>query len=171
MRLKFLELPSDERRVYIEQAAARRNVQPVILEKDFWVCWIRAVLFESRFGDVLVFKGGTSLSKVFGVIDRFSEDIDLSLARRGFALSTISISWPSRVSKRIKRSLEKFAKRPFSRADTFVLVDAHQGCGLCEAALLDDPTNAAGELCLRELFFRLRKTDPRAVLFQSKLFT
>lgn len=80
VRLRFLELPSDERRVYIEQAAARRNVPPVILEKDFWVCWVLAVLFESRFGDALVFKGGTSLSKVFGVIDRFSEDIDLSLA-------------------------------------------------------------------------------------------
>ena len=52
----------------------------VILEKDFWVCWLLAVLFESRFGDFLVFKGGTSLSKVFGVIDRFSEDIDLSLS-------------------------------------------------------------------------------------------
>ena len=51
-----------------------------MLEKDFWVSWVLAVLFESRFGDFLVFKGGTSLSKVFAVIDRFSEDIDLSLS-------------------------------------------------------------------------------------------
>jgi hypothetical protein len=80
VHLKFLELPTDERRLYIEQAAARRNVPPVMLEKDFWVCWILAVLFESKFGDVIVFKGGTSLSKVFAVIDRFSEDIDLSLS-------------------------------------------------------------------------------------------
>ncbi|MGH6930210.1 MAG: nucleotidyl transferase AbiEii/AbiGii toxin family protein, partial [Dongiaceae bacterium] len=80
MRLKFLELPSDERRLYIEQAAARRNVPEVMLEKVFWVSWVLAALFESRFGDVLVFKGGTSLSKVFAVIDRFSEDIDLSLS-------------------------------------------------------------------------------------------
>jgi hypothetical protein len=80
MRLHFLELPSEERRLYIGQAAAQRNVPPVMLEKDFWVCWILGVLFESRFADVLVFKGGTSLSKVFAVIDRFSEDIDLSLA-------------------------------------------------------------------------------------------
>ena len=85
MRLKFLELPSNERRLYIEQAAGRRNVSPVILEKDFWVCWVLAVLFESKFGNVLVFKGGTSLSKVFGVIDRFSEDIDLSLRLASWA--------------------------------------------------------------------------------------
>ena len=80
MKLGFLELPDDERRLYIEQAAIRRNVSPVILEKDFWVCWLLGILFESEFAGSLVFKGGTSLSKVFGVIERFSEDIDLSLS-------------------------------------------------------------------------------------------
>jgi hypothetical protein len=80
MKLQFLELRPDERRLYMEQAAVRRNVSPVILEKDFWVCWLLGVLFGSRFGRLLVFKGGTSLSKVFGVIERFSEDIDLSLS-------------------------------------------------------------------------------------------
>src|SRR5438132_11055884 len=80
MKLSFLELPPEERRLYLEQAAIRRNVSPVILEKDFWVCWLLGILFESEFADSLVFKGGTSLSKVFGVIDRFSEDIDLSLS-------------------------------------------------------------------------------------------
>jgi hypothetical protein len=80
VKLQFLELPLDERRLYIEQAAARRNLSPVILEKDFWVCWLLGILFESPFADSLVFKGGTSLSKVFGVINRFSEDIDLSLS-------------------------------------------------------------------------------------------
>src|SRR6516162_2502277 len=80
MRLSFLTLPTDERRLYIDQAATRRNVSPVVLEKDFWVCWLLGMLFESRFAGSLVFKGGTSLSKVFGVIERFSEDIDLSLS-------------------------------------------------------------------------------------------
>jgi Nucleotidyl transferase AbiEii toxin, Type IV TA system len=80
MRLGFLTLPPEERRLYIEQAAARRNVSPVILEKDLWVCWLLGILFQSEFAGSLVFKGGTSLSKVFGVIERFSEDIDLSLS-------------------------------------------------------------------------------------------
>jgi hypothetical protein len=80
MRLEFLALSVSERTLYSEQAAQRRDVAPVILEKDFWVCWLLAVLFRSTFADALVFKGGTSLSKVFGVIDRFSEDIDLSLS-------------------------------------------------------------------------------------------
>ncbi len=80
MRLAFLELSPDERRLYIEQAAIHRNVSPVMLEKDFWVCWLLGILFESGFAGSLVFKGGTSLSNVFGVIERFSEDIDLSLS-------------------------------------------------------------------------------------------
>ena len=80
MKLAFLQLPAEERHLYIEQAATRRNVSPVIMEKDFWVCWLLGILFESEFAANLVFKGGTSLSKVFGVIERFSEDIDLSLS-------------------------------------------------------------------------------------------
>ena len=79
MTSAFLRLSPDERKLYIDEAAARRGLSPVILEKDFWVCWLLGVVFESSFRDAVVFKGGTSLSKVFGVIHRFSEDIDLSL--------------------------------------------------------------------------------------------
>jgi len=68
MKLVFLDLAPDERRLYIEQAALRRNLSPVVLEKDFWMCWLLGVLFRSEFAGSLVFKGGTSLSKVFGVI-------------------------------------------------------------------------------------------------------
>jgi hypothetical protein len=80
MTLAFLEFPAGERKVYIDEAAARRGLAPVIVEKDFWVCWLLGILFQSSSRDAIVFKGGTSLSKVFGVINRFSEDIDLSLA-------------------------------------------------------------------------------------------
>lgn len=80
MKLRFLQLSPEERKTYFEQAAARRGISVVMLEKDFWVSWLLGVLFDASFRDAIVFKGGTSLSKVFGVIDRFSEDIDLSLA-------------------------------------------------------------------------------------------
>jgi hypothetical protein len=92
MRLKFLDLSVEERRLYFEQAALRRNVSAVLLEKDFWVCWLLGILFESEFAPSLVFKGGTSLSKVFGVIDRFSEDIDLSVAPEFLELPTAGTS-------------------------------------------------------------------------------
>ncbi len=80
MTLAFLQLSPDERKLYIEEAAARRGVSPVIVEKDFWVSWLLGIVFGASFREAIVFKGGTSLSKVFGVINRFSEDIDLSLA-------------------------------------------------------------------------------------------
>lgn len=64
------------------QAAAELGFGKAIIEKDFWVCWSLQHLFAlPSFGDHLIFKGGTSLSKAYDVIHRFSEDIDLSLDR------------------------------------------------------------------------------------------
>ncbi len=81
VRLAFLGLPVEERRRYLSQAALGRAVQVPIMEKDFWVCWLLGVLFSlPGLGEQFVFKGGTSLSKVALAIDRFSEDIDVSLA-------------------------------------------------------------------------------------------
>ncbi len=57
------------------------SASSVMVEKDFWVCWLLGLLFaDAELSPHLVFKGGTSLSKVYGVIDRFSEDIDLSMS-------------------------------------------------------------------------------------------
>jgi hypothetical protein len=64
LKLGFLELPSEQRRLYIEQAATRRSVSPVILEKDFWVCWLRGILFQPDFASSLVFKGGTQAAEL-----------------------------------------------------------------------------------------------------------
>lgn len=80
MKSQFLLLPRSEQAEYFVEAGTRRGLLPVIVEKDFWVCWMLGILFESPFANDIVFKGGTSLSKVFGVIDRFSEDIDLCLS-------------------------------------------------------------------------------------------
>jgi hypothetical protein len=81
MKLEFLNRLESERTPFLQETAARRGLLPVMVEKDFWVSWTLAALFaHPEFGGQLVFKGGTSLSKVFGVIDRFSEDIDLSVS-------------------------------------------------------------------------------------------
>lgn len=77
---KLARRPAEYRRDVFGEAAARLGIRPTIIEKDFWVCVTLNVLFQkSRFGKSLVFKGGTSLSKVHGLIERFSEDIDLVL--------------------------------------------------------------------------------------------
>ncbi len=72
----------DHRDEAFSQAAAEFGFARAIVEKDFWVCWSLQHLFSlPSFGDHLIFKGGTSLSKAYDVIHRFSEDVDLSLDR------------------------------------------------------------------------------------------
>ena len=69
------------------ETAARLAIHEVIVEKDFWVCWLLKQLFTvPEFNGWLTFKGGTSLSKCFNLIQRFSEDIDLAVnfERLGF---------------------------------------------------------------------------------------
>jgi hypothetical protein len=71
-----------------QETAAQLGMSKAIIEKDFWVCWSLKQLFAlPSFGKQLIFKGGTSLSKAYDVIDRFSEDVDLSIDRQqlGFA--------------------------------------------------------------------------------------
>ena len=78
----FAQSSVEDRRLAFEQAASKRQLSPQILEKDFWVCWTLKQLFTlPTIGEHLIFKGGTSLSKVFKVIERFSEDIDVSIDR------------------------------------------------------------------------------------------
>jgi hypothetical protein len=77
----FAKLTAAERQPYFEEAASRRNSTNTAIEKDFWVCWTLKHLFALEGIPELRFKGGTSLSKVFSLIERFSEDIDISLDR------------------------------------------------------------------------------------------
>ena len=74
-----------ERRDALEVAERQSGQKTYLLEKDTWVVAILRVLFEAPFGRHLVFKGGTSLSKVWRAIRRFSEDIDITYDIRGFA--------------------------------------------------------------------------------------
>jgi predicted nucleotidyltransferase component of viral defense system len=78
----FLHLSADDQRSAYEQAAAQTGLPAVSVEKDFWVCWTLRELFAlPGIGLHLTFKGGTSLSKAWGLIERFSEDIDLVIDR------------------------------------------------------------------------------------------
>lgn len=76
---------ASDRRDLFSESASKLGMNPVIVEKDFWVCWILKRLFaDPHLRNQMVFKGGTTLSKVYGLIDRFSEDIDLILDWRLF---------------------------------------------------------------------------------------
>ncbi len=80
----FLGLPKKDRAVLLRQHAPAVDMLPFVVEKDVWVCWALDKLFKMPDHLPMAFKGGTSLSKVYKVIDRFSEDIDVTLDYRGF---------------------------------------------------------------------------------------
>lgn len=74
------QLSSAERRELFAETAVVKGMTPAVVEKDFWVCWTLGRLFaHPDLSRLLMFKGGTSLSKVFKLVERFSEDIDLIL--------------------------------------------------------------------------------------------
>ena len=83
----FIQLSSDERNLYCRQAAERMEIPlpAAVIEKDFWVCWTLNLLNEiPELKGNITFKGGTSLSKAWGLIERFSEDIDIAINRKVF---------------------------------------------------------------------------------------
>ena len=121
---RYLALPRDGKEELLGQTAARMGVDPVVVEKDLWVSTILGVLFtHPKTKDGFVFKGGTSLSKVYGAIQRFSEDIDLIMDWRLLGLGKPdSDPWDAERSRtkqdRFNKSLGKMTKEYLR--DTFV---------------------------------------------------
>ena len=74
----YLDLPHGDRREVLDVAASASGRPAYLLEKDIWVVWALQMLFGEPIGAPLVFKGGTSLSKAYRAIRRFSEDVDLT---------------------------------------------------------------------------------------------
>ncbi len=79
---ELINMPEERRRLVCTEASAQLNLFEIAVEKDFWVCWILGKLFGlPEWGEHLTFKGGTSLSKCWNLIERFSEDIDIVIDR------------------------------------------------------------------------------------------
>ena len=75
----LLQLPNSDQRDIYRTTADRVGLPALIVEKDVWICWALQAVFSHGDALPMAFKGGTSLSKVFGVIKRFSEDLDLTV--------------------------------------------------------------------------------------------
>lgn len=81
---KWINFSIDERKAIIQGVVSTMQIDEAAAEKDWWVTAVLYALFHTKAGDYLLFKGGTSLSKGWNIIDRFSEDIDLALGREFF---------------------------------------------------------------------------------------
>lgn len=82
MAIEFLKLSKRDQQEVFNEIFRQKNLSPIAIEKDWWVVQTLRLIFEMEMSGSLVFKGGTSLSKAWGMIERFSEDIDLALDRK-----------------------------------------------------------------------------------------
>jgi len=75
----YLSLPPKDQKEILQSAAIQLGRKESVLEKDVWVCWVLETMFSIPGAHPMAFKGGTSLSKIYDIIDRFSEDVDITL--------------------------------------------------------------------------------------------
>jgi len=102
---RFATIPDQERTDFFTRYEELNRVDPAITEKDFWVCWLLGLIFSTpELGGNAVFKGGTSLSQVFGVIQRFSEDVDLGLSPESLGYPESEIDEAPNKTARAKRA-------------------------------------------------------------------
>lgn len=92
--MKFVEMPKELQTKSIETLSLNYGMPEQIIEKDWWVSAVMRALFALPYANQMSFKGGTSLSKCWGLIDRFSEDIAVAREFPGYGgeLSRTQIS-------------------------------------------------------------------------------
>lgn len=147
----FKNISKEDLQSAFRSTSQKMNVNEVIIEKDYWVSFILDYLFSlSKFKNSLVFKGGTSLSKCFGLIKRFSEDVDLILDWR-----VIGFKKDEPWENRSNTQQEKFAKEANQRtagflADKFVV----------------EMQKDLGQLISDNFLVKVSEWDPQTILFE-----
>jgi hypothetical protein len=128
--------PANDRADLFQEASAQLGISLAVIEKDFWVCWLLKMFFADEIlGGKILLKGGTSLSKAFGLIKRFSEDIDL-------VLNWNEVVKEDPYQERSKTKQDRFNKTVCSRTreylkDAFLPATQKLVSGVCEAFIYD----------------------------------
>ncbi|MGY2811964.1 hypothetical protein ACVIHF_008694 [Bradyrhizobium sp. USDA 4506] len=138
---KFLNLSDAERREALGVAASNSGRPAHLLEKDVWVVWCLNALFSSALGEHLVFKGGTSLSKAYGAIRRFSEDVDLTYDIRTIAPDLVNTNDDNPVPQNRSQG-KKWSAQARERLPVWV---RDQALPVINQRLKDDKLNAKAE--------------------------
>ena len=147
---KVANLSSTEREELFLVTARERALPEAVIEKDFWVCWTLDYLFhDSPWKEHLAFKGGTSLSKCFNLIHRFSEDIDLILDWR-----LVGCGKDEPWAERSKNQQDKFNKAVNARTEVFLAEDFVPKLEADFCALLND-----------DFHISIDSADPQTVCF------
>lgn len=137
----YFFIGAEEQKAILQFGSQKLGLAENILEKDIWLCWVLEQLFSMPDAPSMAFKGGTSLSKIFKAIDRFSEDVDVTLDYRSFEDfnpfdSRTSKSQIKKFSERLKTRVREFSiqsLQPYLQAQINALPDAQH----CEIKVED----------------------------------
>lgn len=106
--MKFIDIPADERKAILDSLQSTIGLQTAIIEKDWWVTAVLRALFQLPYSEHISFKGGTGLSKCWGLIERMSEDIDVGITRE-FLGFTGKLS-KTQISDKLRRAACSFVR-------------------------------------------------------------
>ncbi|MGB0879128.1 MAG: nucleotidyl transferase AbiEii/AbiGii toxin family protein [Polaribacter sp.] len=148
---KWFNLAENDRKEIINQVSAKTGLLPTAIEKDWWVMIALNAIYSSEYAKHLVFKGGTSLSKSYGLIERFSEDIDLAIDRSFFKFG--GNLRPKQVTK-LRKVACKFIVEVFIKKLVVILTEM-----------------GVKEFTLNHVDFERSDTDPLAIELNYKSLT
>lgn len=156
---EWLKLTDQTRRNIFEETAKAIGIPAAAAEKDWWVVRTLELVFDSSIAPHTVFKGGTSLSKAWGLLDRFSEDIDLALDRKFLGIDKPDSEMTgSQVSKLRRLSVEFITEKYFPE-----LTEKFKAAGLnVDIRLAEVKTNDQDPLII-EIYYQTL-TDPHPYL-------
>ena len=104
--MNLLALTPEEINVVLSATSAKMNFNTNVVEKDWWVTMVLKALFQTSCAEYLTFKGGTSLSKGWGLIERFSEDIDVAFDKSFWGVEGINKSQRDKIRKKTRAYIE-----------------------------------------------------------------
>ncbi len=107
----WTDIPKEVKLDSLEKVNVITGLDKISIEKDWWVTMVLRAIFSSQYAKHLSFKGGTSLSKCFGIIDRFSEDIDIAINRE--FLGFVGELSKTQISDRLRRASCSFTRDEF----------------------------------------------------------
>ena len=119
--MKFIDIPEDRQREAINTVALQTGLPPSSIEKDWWVTQVLKALHTLPYAEHIAFKGGTSLSKCWNLIARFSEDVDIALSREFLGFSG-ELS-KTQISDRLRRAACSFVREKMQHDVRKALVD------------------------------------------------
>lgn len=158
IKTNWVDLSIEERQTILANVAEEKGIDDNAVEKDFWVSMALKAIFSSPSNKGIVFKGGTSLSKGWGLIERFSEDCDLAIDR------TV-LGFGKELTKKQRTSLRKEAKKFVDNTLVSEVDEYLNKFGLAEHFSINNPTVKESDKDPTEFFIEYKSILPEKNIY------